>query len=379
MQLDLSSRQQKTVAAALTTLAAAVLLVSVALLGWLVAEFLRTFSTVFLPLAVGAVAALVFRPAYEFLVRRARMPRAIAVAVVFLAMLVPVAAFLWFVGTVVVTQIVELAGRAPELWAEARVFLEARVPELAAALERSGVTERIREAVTAQQQTLIEGLQALAERALLAGRGVGRGLLSVIGSTLAWAVVPIYFAWFITREGVDLDSAQFLPFLKKETRSDVVYLVREFVSMLVAFFRGQFLIAFIQGLLFAVGFALVGLDYGFVIGMSLGLLNIIPYLGSLIGLAVALPLALLQPGGGFLLLGLVVVVFAVVQQVEGYFLTPKIMGDRTGLHFMTIIVAIFFWGVALDGIMGMILAIPLTAFLASLWRLAREKYIPELF
>jgi len=64
--------------------------------------------------------------------------------------------------------------------------------------------------------------------------------------------------------------------------------------------------------------------------------------------------------------------------VEGYFLTPKIMGDRTGLHPVVIIVAIFFWSTALNGIMGMILAIPLTAFLVVFWRLAREKYMREL-
>ncbi len=70
-------------------------------------------------------------------------------------------------------------------------------------------------------------------------------------------------------------------------------------------------------------------------------------------------------------------VFAAVQLVEGYLLTPKIMGDRTGLHPMVIIVAVFFWGTALNGIMGMILAIPLTAFLVVFWRLAREKYVHE--
>ena len=102
------------------------------------------------------------------------------------------------------------------------------------------------------------------------------------------------------------------------------------------------------------------------------------YLGSIIGLAIAIPLALFQPDGGVTTLVLTLVVFVVVQQIEGWFLTPKIMGDRTGLHFMAIIVAIFFWGTALGGILGMILAIPLTAFLASLWRLARQKYIAEI-
>ncbi len=72
-------------------------------------------------------------------------------------------------------------------------------------------------------------------------------------------------------------------------------------------------------------------------------------------------------------------VFSIVQMIEGYILTPRIMGDRTGLHPLTIIIAIFFWGSALGGILGMILAIPLTAFLVVLWRLAREKYIGQLF
>ena len=72
-----------------------------------------------------------------------------------------------------------------------------------------------------------------------------------------------------------------------------------------------------------------------------------------------------------------IVVFTLVQLIEGYVLTPRIMGDRTGLHPLAIIVAVFFWGSALEGILGMILAIPLTAFLVVFWRLAREKYIGE--
>ena len=74
----------------------------------------------------------------------------------------------------------------------------------------------------------------------------------------------------------------------------------------------------------------------------------------------------------------VVVVFSTVQLIESYLLTPKIMGDRTGLHPLAIIIAIFFWGSALNGILGMILAIPLTAFLVVFWRLAKDRYIGEL-
>ncbi|MCG8461484.1 MAG: AI-2E family transporter, partial [Holophagales bacterium] len=194
-----------------------------------------------------------------------------------------------------------------------------------------------------------------------------------------WLVLPVYFAFFLMAEPRGFGRlTEALPLLKPSTRDDVVYLVEEFVNIIVAFFRGQLIIAFLQGLLFAVGFSIVGLKYGFVIGLTLGFLNIVPYLGNILGLGAAIPLALFQPEGGIFRLLAVMVVFVIVQAVEGYILTPKIMGDRTGLHPMVIIVAIFFWGSALSGIMGMILAIPLTAFLVVFWRLAKEKYVLEL-
>jgi predicted PurR-regulated permease PerM len=169
-----------------------------------------------------------------------------------------------------------------------------------------------------------------------------------------------------------------LPFLKPETRKDVVYLAREFVNIVVAFFRGQLIVAFLLGVLLAIGFTIVGLRYGFLIGLVLGFLNIIPYLGSMVGLVVCLPLAFFQEGGGLTKMLLVLAVFVVVQFIEGQFLTPWIMGKRTGLHPLAVIVSFFFWGAALNGILGMILAVPLTAFLLQLWRLMREKYIEEL-
>ncbi|MEJ2178754.1 MAG: AI-2E family transporter, partial [Gammaproteobacteria bacterium] len=134
----------------------------------------------------------------------------------------------------------------------------------------------------------------------------------------------------------------------------------------------------LQGILFAIGFSLVGLKYGALIGFLLGMLNVVPYLGSMVGLGVCLPMAWFQVGGGPTLLVLVLAVFSLVQMIEGYFLTPKIMGDATGLSPLLIIAGIFFWGAALDGILGMILAIPLTAFFVVVWRLGKEKYFVEM-
>ena len=127
-----------------------------------------------------------------------------------------------------------------------------------------------------------------------------------------------------------------------------------------------------------IGFTMAGLKSGFFIGLTLGLLNLIPYLGSILGVAVALPLAYFQPDGGLLVLLWVIAVMIAVQLIEGWILTPKIMGDQTGLHPVMIIFSVFFWGIALNGLLGMILAIPLSAFIVTFWRLARAKYIPML-
>ena len=373
MALELTPRQANTIAAAVTTVSALVILLAIGLLGWLAALFLRAFSGVFLPLAVGGVAALVFRPYYDWLRRTGRLPVAAAVAVVFLSALVPLSIFVAFFGRLAIGQIVGLAAQVPEWWADARTLFEARLPQVGEMLESSGLGARLREIAIAQQAAIFDWLQTMGVQAVTVGFGVARGL----GALLSWMITPVYFAWFLTA-GFRLDTGRVLPFLKPETREDVTYLLHEFVDITVGFFRGQIIIALLQGLLFAAGFSLVGLRYGFVIGLALGVLNVIPFLGNMIGLAIAIPIAFFQADGGWLTCLLVLAVVLVVQQIEGWFLTPKIMGQRTGLHFMAIIVAIFFWGTALGGILGLIVAIPLTAFLASLWHLAREKYIPEI-
>lgn len=373
MPINLSERQAKTVGVAVTIVAVLVILFAVGAFFWLLGYFLRSFSNVFLPIAVGGIAALVFRPYYQWLCERLNIPRPLALVAVAVSILLPLAAFLWFFGSLMAKQIVELVSRAPEWWKSVVSFIEEEWPQVREFL-KTPRGQQIQEALMAQQDNLIQGLQIFGEKALVAGAGVMRG----IGAVFSWAVLPVYFAFFLMAGAQKLEIEQFLPFLKPETRKDVTYMVNEFVDIMVAFFRGQLIVAFLQGLLYAAGFSLVGLRYGFILGLLLGFLNIIPYLGSIIGLGIALPLAFFQPGGGLNTVIAVVVVFSIVQLIESYILTPKIMGDRTGLHFMAIIFAVFFWGAALGGIMGMLLAIPLTAFLASMWRLAKEKYITEL-
>jgi predicted PurR-regulated permease PerM len=374
MAIEFSDRQRSVIANAVTILAAVVIIGAVGVLFWIVGAFFARFSAVFLPVAVAAVAAMVVKPYYDAIRTRLKLGRFSALIVVFLSAIIPIAALGWFFGGLIFDQAEGLIQSVPGWWESAVQWTKVHAPQIEHLLADTRVGQAAGDAVQGQGDAFVNLLQFMGQRAMSAGAGV----ISWVGALVCWAVAPIYFAFFLMTDTSPIDHLErYIPLLKLETRKDLVYLFKEFLIIIVAFFRGQLVIAFLQGLLFAIGFTIVGLKYGFVIGLTLGFLNIIPYLGNIIGLATALPLAFFQDGGGIPRVLAVLVVFAAVQLIEGYLLTPKIMGDRTGLHPVVIILAIFFWGSALNGIMGMILAIPLTAFLVVFWRLVREKYMPE--
>lgn len=375
MPLELSERQQNTVAAAVTILSTLIIIAAIGLICWLIGAFVNHFSNVFLPLAVAAVAALVFNPFYDWICAKLRGHKVVALIVVFIAVIIPIAGLVFFFGAIVVEQTTEMIKSLPTLWTKGVAWVKTNAPAVNTFLQENPYAQEITAGIEGQGAELLGGLGIVGRGALSAGANIVSWIVGLVG----WAVFPIYFSFFLMAETRDVSQLEkLLPFLKPETRRDIVYLFGEFLNIVVAFFRGQLVIATIQGMLFAVGFSIAGLKYGAVIGITLGFLNIVPYLGNIVGLGSALPIAFFQDGGGIGRVVAVLVVFAIVQAFEGYILTPKIMGDRTGLHPVVIIIAIFFWGTALGGIAGMILAIPLTAFLVVFWRLAREKYFREL-
>ncbi len=375
MAIELSERQQNTAAVAITILSAVIIVAGIGLVCWIIGAFVNRFANVFLPLAVAAVAALVFKPFYDWIRSRLKVGRVLALLLVILAVTIPIAGLVFFFGALVVDQLTDLIKALPGVWTRASEWVTANAPAVHTFFQENPYAQELRAGMEGQGAGIVSGLGSVGRQALSAGAG----LITWVVGLMGWAVFPIYFAFFLMAKTTKIEELEgVLPFFKPETRKDILYLVSEFVGIMVAFFRGQLVIASIQGLLFAIGFSLAGLKYGAVIGITLGFLNIVPYLGNIIGLGTALPIAFFQDAGGFGRVAAVLVVFALVQSIEGYFLTPKIMGDRTGLHPVVIIIAIFFWGTALSGISGMILAIPLTAFLVVFWRLAREKYVHEL-
>lgn len=364
--------QQKTIAAAVTLLAA--LLILAAILGFfrLLAEMASFFFSVLAPPAAALALALVCRPYYNWLQNACRLRPFPAVVAVCCSILAPLAGFAWFFGFLLVSQTAELIAQLPAWSADIRQAIAERQPPMAAFIQQYRLDERLTAFLRARGDYLIRGAWTIGRTAWSAGAGAFNGLISLAG----WLVLPVYFGFFLmTPPPCEERVRTWLPFLKPATQADAIFLVREFAGIVTAFFRGQLLVALLQGVLFAAGFTAVGLAYGGALGMLMGFLNLVPYLGSMAGLALALPLAYFQPEGGWTRLLLVSGVIAAVQMIEGYILTPRIMAGRTGLHPVAVIFAVFFWGAALGGIAGMVLAVPLTACFVTAWRLAQSKYI----
>lgn len=371
----LSPVQRRVAGFALALLAfvtAGVLLVGLAFVG---VKLLSVFSGVLWPLVTAGVMALVLMPLVHVLERRLGIRRVFAVIIIFGGFLIAGTGLVVAVVPPAISQLVEFIQSLPDLWARALTYGREHFPEWSATAEQYLQNPTLKETMN----NLVAEAKGLATHALPSLKAAGAAALSLFGFFTSLAIIPIYLFFFLLSSGDPTRNLhEQLTFLRPGVRDDLVFLVREFISIVVSFFRGQLLIGLIMGVLLAVGFGIIGLKFGLFIGLMLGVLNIVPYLGTIIGLSIALPLAFLQPEGGVQLVGLVLAVFIAVQMIEGWYLTPKIMGDRTGLHPVVIIVAIFFWGTALGGILGMILAIPLTAFFVTAWRLVKKKYLTPL-
>ena len=150
-------------------------------------------------------------------------------------------------------------------------------------------------------------------------------------------------------------------------------LASEIDGTLSSFVRGMGTVCLILGTYYAIALMLVGLQFGLVVGFVAGALTFIPYLGALIGGALAIGLALFQFWGDWVSIGLVAGVFGLGQVIEGNVLTPKLVGSSVGLHPVWLILALSVFG-TLFGFVGMLVAVPLAAALGVLARFGVSRY-----
>jgi predicted PurR-regulated permease PerM len=198
---------------------------------------------------------------------------------------------------------------------------------------------------------------------LLVKTSVG-GFLGITGFLLSLVMVPIY-SFFLLKErpGIQRRWREYLPLRNSPLKDEVATTLSQINSYLIAYFRGQLLVSVVDGILIGTILSFLpppGLNFAPLIGLIVIPLTMIPYLGIVICWIPAVLIAAAQ-WGDFWHPFWVTMIFIAVQNAEGLFYAPRIVGNSVGLHPMTVIVSIFVWGLLIGGLLGPLLAIPLTA------------------
>jgi len=358
--IEFTEGQKRTVATGLTVLSLALVVAFAVFVAWVVLKAIAFTAAAIVPVILGFFLALFFRPYYMWWKKVLRNPTA-ALVVMLLTVFVPAGFLFWYAGALIVDQASNLVMQVPALVQHVAVWFQSTYPKAYSLLTQLGVSGDLGTIFAKYGETALKA---------------GSGALHVLTGLVSVLVTLIFFGFFLmTKERRGSEIVSQMPFLKDGTRDFVATQIDAFVDILVSFFQRQTVICLIEGVMYGTGFWLVGLPYGFLVGFALGVINLCPFLGSLLCLPVALPLAYFGAGGSTLRLVLVLAVWLCGQFLDGYLITPKIQGNKTGLGYAGVIFSFFFWGTVLGPLVGMLLAIPLSAFCVVLWRALKATYI----
>ncbi len=213
-------------------------------------------------------------------------------------------------------------------------------------------------------------------------RSIG-GFLGVTGFLLSLILVPIYLFFLLNEKPrIEQHWKEYLPLRASPLRDEVADVLSEINGYITAYFRGQLLVCLVDGILIGTALTIFGLNFAPVIGALVVILTMIPYIGIIICWIPAVLIAAFQWGDWTHPI-IVTAIFIVVQNLEGIFYAPRIVGNYVGLHPMTVIVSIFVWGLIIGGVIGPLLAVPLTATIKVLlaryvWRRRLRERAVEL-
>ncbi len=315
-------------------------------------------GNVVLPFLVGGAIAYFMDPVADRLERLGLSRIAATVAIALVATLAFVVLGLAIIPALV-RQLSGLVETAPEITRRLLTFLNAQFPTL---MEPGSV---VNEALT----TLGEAIKArggeLASTLLSSA-------MSVVNFVVFIVVVPVVAFYML----LDWDRmvAKGDGWLPRDHADTIRGLARDIDRVLSGFVRGQVSVCLILGTFYSVALMLAGLNFGLVVGAIAGAITFIPYIGALIGGALAIGLALFQFWGDWLSIGIVAGIFAIGQFLEGNIITPKLVGNSVGLHPLWLIFALSAFG-TLFGFTGMLVAVPVAAMIGVLARFALDRYV----
>lgn len=331
-------------------------------LGTLACVLLWRLAPVLTPFLVGAGLAYALRPAVESLVAR-RWPRTLAVLLVETAAIVTGLAVLLLIVPILTRELPQLKEQVPLLADR----LDANVSPW---LAQYGVHlpldfESVKDFIVRHWDANADDWLA---RAFASARLGGSYVLAAVGNAVLVPLVLFYLLMDWPRLAPAL-----LSLVPPRQRANADSFLEECDQVLGQYLRGQLLVMLVLATYYAVGLALFGFHLALPVGVLTGLLVFIPYLGFGIGLVLALLAALLQFGSWYGLVG-VAVVYGFGQVLEGFFLTPRLVGERIGLSPLAVIFALLAFG-ELFGFVGVLVALPLSAVVLVAVRRAQRLYM----
>ena len=319
-------------------------------------EVLKLLQNIVLPVAFAVLLAYLLHPLVCVL-QRLRLPRSLAVLLLFLLIGTGIGLIALFLGPHLYVQAGHLIEMAPQ-------WLTQFSEQVQLFLNRSQhLTSRLGEVSAAATPHLADGASKL-----LSFSWDSLGLvLHTVSFAIGLVFTPFFLFYFLADQPrIARHWKEYLPIRESRVKEEIIVAVEQINKYLISFFRGQVLVAAIDGVLLAIGLSLIGVSNGLALGAAACILTIIPYFGIMtVGLATLL-VAAYQPDGGLHLVLLAIGVIAAVQTLEGTLISPRIMGNRTGLHPVTVVLSILVCSKFLGPLLGAILAVPLMATLKVL-------------
>ncbi|MFD1160026.1 AI-2E family transporter [Roseovarius aestuarii] len=312
---------------------------------------------VILPFVLGGAIAYFLDPVADRL-EAMGCSRALSVAIITLIALLIFVIMALLVLPTLVEQSIALFNVAPQLAKDLQAFLTSHFPQLL-------------DADSTVHKTLLSLGDTIKERGGQLLNSILTSAASILNIIVLFVIVPVVAFYLL----YDWDNmvAKVDELLPRDHAPVIRQLARDIDETLASFIRGMGTVCLILGTYYAVALMVVGLQFGLVVGAFAGLITFIPYVGALLGGALAIGLALFQFWGDWLSIGLVAGVFMLGQVIEGNVLTPKLVGSSVGLHPVWLIFALSVFG-TLFGFVGMLVAVPVAAAIGVLARFAIGQY-----
>jgi len=331
------------------------LLVGLGILLWLLGSIL-------LPFVLGMAIAYFLSPLIQQLEQRG-ISRTIAAGGLVVGFIVVTGVALVFLVPLVVEQVTALVQRLPDLVAWLRQSL---LPIVARFAGRFGL--RIAPVVSQPSPEMVQRVAGFVS-------GLATGLLSgglaLVNALALLAITPVV-AFYLLRDWPkivrDVDS-----WLPRDHADTIREQMRAIDGVLAGFARGAALVCLVLGAFYAVALTLAGLEFGLLIGLAAGAISFIPYLGVIVGFTTSVGVALYQFWGDWGWIALVAGIFVAGQILQDYFLTPRLVGEKVGLHPLWVIFGVLAGGV-LFGFVGVLLAVPACAVIGVVVRFAIARY-----